>query len=373
MSGVSAAATHSPVQNCLNGIQHQLYAVQEKICGLCSTDSKIYALLILGRTLQSAALVSFAASFVFAFLVGPAALIGLVPAVAFCVLGTYIADNPQELNSMVQMPRPFVPGQPVGLMNSAYNCWVNSGLQMLANVPAFEPRMRQVPVLSQFLDAYKDARAGYHKVAPNFDSQQVRQFLSSETRGVINNSCYAQEDASELFEYLFQGPNALYRFDHLLNGAPATARHEPMIQLDIQRVNPLPGFGQLFNGFFDHMTDIGQRQQLFFQNSPNDLLIQLKRFYRDPDGTLGKINDPIEAPDTIQLPAALVRTGEGATYQCDAFLVHHGTTQHGGHYVSYIKVGNAWWLCSDSSVIEVSATDALSAMKQSYILHYAKS
>ncbi len=372
MSGVPVTAAQIPVQNCLNGIYHQLYAVQEKICGLCSTDSKIYVLLILGRTLQSAALVSFAASIVFTLFVGPAAFIGLVPAVAFGVLGTYIADNPQELNAMVQMTRPFVPGQPVGLTNSGNNCWLNSGLQLLANVPAFEPRMRQIPPLAQFLDAYKDARAGYRKVAPNFDSHQVRQFLSTETRGAVGGD-HVQEDSSQLFEFLFQGPNALYQFDHLLNGAPATARREPMIQVDIQRVNPLPGFGQLFNGFFDHMTDIGQRQQLFFQHSPNDLLIQLKRFYRDPDGTLGKINDPIDAPETIQLPATLVRTGESAAYQCDAFLIHHGLTQDGGHYVSYIKVGNTWWYCSDSSVIEVSAKDALSAMKQSYILHYAKS
>lgn len=370
MSGITEVSLN-PVANCFNGIQHHLYSAHEKICGLCSTDSKVYAFLILGRVLQAAALVSLAASAVFTFLVGPVALVGLVPAIAMGLLGTYVAGNPQELNEIVQMARPFVPGQPIGLVNGGSNCWLNSSLQMLAHVPAFERRMRQIPQLVQFLDSYRAARTNYYKVSPDIDTHQIRQVLHRETGGVIDQG-HVQEDAAQVFEWLFQGPNGLYQFEHLLNGAPANPRREPMIQVDIERGVPIPTFENLLSGFFDHRTDIGQRQQLFFPRAPDDLLIQFKRFYRDRDGTQGKVSENIETPERFQLPSRFVRSGENAAYQCDAFLLHYGASQDGGHYVSYIKVGTTWWYCSDSRVYEVSDKHAQTAMKQSYIMHYAK-
>jgi hypothetical protein len=312
------------------------------------------------------------ASIAFTFLVGPVALAGLVPAIAAGILGTYVAGNPQELNEIIQMGRPFVAGQPIGLNNSGNNCWLNSGLQMLAHIPAFEARMRQIPEFAQFLDSYRAARIASQKVSPNIDSHQIRQYLSTQTGGRVDPG-HVQEDAAELFEHLFGGPNVLYDFEHQLNGLAANSRPEPMIQLGIDRGQPIPGFQQLFNSFFDHGTDIvGQRQQLFFPSAPNDLLIQIKRFYRDRDGTEGKINDPIEIPLTFRPPNSCVR-GENAAYECNAFLIHHGQSQDGGHYVAYVKIGNVWWYCTDSRVIEVSAKEAQDAVKESYILHYAKS
>jgi hypothetical protein len=208
------------------------------------------------------------------------------------------------------------------------------------------------------------------KVTPNIDTHQIRQFLSRGTNGQIRPG-HEQEDAAQLFEYLFQGRNSLYAFDQQLNGMPATVRHEPMIQLEIERRSPPPSFEHMLNNFFDCVTDLGQRQQLFFQNAPGDLLIQCKRFYHDL-GTYGKINDPLEIPERFPLPAQYLRSGEHPFYQCDAFLTHIGSSPHGGHYVTYIKVGNTWWYCSDSSVSQVSESQAKEAMRHSYIQHFAK-
>lgn len=181
-----------------------------------------------------------------------------------------------------------------------------------------------------------------------------------------------QEDAAQLFECLFQGPNSLHTFDHQLGGAPAAPRREPMIQLDLGRGSNVLSFEQSLNLFFDHPTDRGQRQQLFFQRPPSDLLIQFNRFYRDPDGTSGKINHSIDVQARIQFPSQFVRSGESANYECDAFLCHYGIGLDSGHYASYIKRENVWWYCSDSSVFEVSKEQAENAMKQSYIVHFAK-
>jgi hypothetical protein len=369
MNGIATAQPPSFIRSCLTGIQSKFYSIQHK---LCNTDTRIYAFLILGRVLQATALMATVASIAFTFLVGPATLAGLVPAIAVGILGTYVAGNPQELNEIIQMGRPFVAGQPVGLNNNGNNCWLNSGLQILAHIPAFEARMRQIPEFAQFLDSYRAARAASQKVSPIIDSHQIRQHLSTQTRGGVDAG-HVQEDAAQLFEYLFEGQDhALYRFEHQLNGLAAVPRSEPMIQLDIEGGRPIPAFPQLFNSFFNHTTDRGQFQELFFPSAPNDLLIQIKRFYRDRDGTQGKINDPIEVPLTFRPPNSCVR-GESASYECNAFLIHHGQSQDGGHYVAYVKIGNVWWYCADSRVIEVSAKEAQDAVKESYILHYARS
>ncbi len=357
--------------SCLNGIQNQMHSVCEKIRGLCSTDCKIYTFLILGRVLQTAAIAACIFTIGFTFVAGPAALLGLVPSIAMGILGTWVAGNGGKITEMLYLDAPFVPGQPIGLSNTGSNCWINSGCQILANIPAFQARLRQIPEFAAFLSAYNAARTGHLKVAPNIDTHQIRQFLSRETNGQISAG-YEQEDAAQLFEYLFQGRNSLYTFDQQLNGLPAAARLEPMVQLQIDRGAPMPPFDHLLNNFFNFVTDIGQRGQLFFQRAPDDMLIQCKRFYQD-QGVLGKINDPLEIPERFRLPAQYVRSGEHPVYDCDAFLVHMGSSPHVGHYVSYIKTGNTWWYCSDSTVYAVSADQVKEAMKHSYILHFAKS
>lgn len=375
MASSIAAGSNDPIKNCFNGIAHKLYSVQESICGLCSTDTKVYAFLILGRVLQAAALVSFAISIAGTIVVGPVALIGTILSVALGILGTYIAGSPEEVNDVLQMARPFVPGQPIGLINSGNNCWLNSSLQLLANVPGYEARLRQIPTVAQFLDSYAKAGHDYQKVANQINTHEIRQFLNRETGGQIDAG-YHQEDAAQLFEYLFQGPNALYSLDQQINGGAATQRREPMIQVLLGEQQPRPNFQQLFNSYFDYHTDMGQRVQLSFQRPPNELLIQMKRFrqYTDSNGVMqfGKIDDPIDVPERLTVPNQFVRSNETANYEPDALLIHRGASQDVGHYIGYIKKGGTWWYCSDAHVYEVSARQALDELKNCYFCHWTK-
>jgi hypothetical protein len=365
-----------PMIDCLNDIRHRLYCIQREICGLCNTDSKVYAFLVIGRALQAAALVSFAVSIAFTFMIGPVFLIAAIPAIAIGVLGTYVAGNPQELNNIVQMGRPFVPGQPVGLINSGNNCWLNSSLQLLVNSPSFHCRMRQIPEFSQFLDNYAAARTGYQKVASSIDTHAIRQFLCRETAGQITDD-HTQDDSAQLFEFLFQGLNAIYQFEQQLDGAAPTMRCEPMIQIDLNP-NPRLNFQQLFNNYFDYRSNIGQQIQLFFQRPPDELLIQAKRFYQQIDPTSGallqgKINDRLDVSEKLTLSDRFVRSRQAQEYSCDGFSIHHGSSQDGGHYTCYLKIGDVWWYASDSTIYEVPARQALDAMAYGYIFHYSKS
>ncbi len=369
----SAIVSQNPIQNCLSDIHHRFHCVQEKICNLCTTDSKVYAFLVMGRVLQAAALVSLAASIACTFMVSPISLIAAIPAIALGVLGTYVAGNPQELNDLLQMSRPFVPGQPVGLIREGNDCWLNSSLQLLANTPSFRRRLRQIPEFSQFLDNYAATRTNYQKVASNIDTHAIRQFLNRATAGQITSGS-AQEDPAQLFEYLFQGPHAVYQFEQQLDGAAPIARGEPMIQLDLSP-NPRPNLQQLLNNYFDYRSDIDQHIQLFFQRAPDDLLIQAKRFYQHIDPTngalvQGKTNDRLNVSENLVLSENFVRSRQQQNYVCDGFLIHHGTSQDRGHYTCYLKVDNAWWYLSDSTVYEVPAREALEAMADGYIFHY---
>lgn len=370
-----SVGSQNPVQNCLNGIQQGFYSIQNKILSLCSTDNKIYAFLIIGRTLQAAALLSLASSATFTFVVGPVALLATIPSIAIGILGTYIAGNPHEINDFLQMSLPFVPGQPVGLINSGSDCWLNASLQLLANTPSFHERLRQIPEFSRFLDGYVAARNSHQKVATNVDIHAIRRFLSRETNGQIADG-YTQEDAAQLFEYLFQGQRAIHRLEQQLDGNASVLRYEPMIQIDLGGT-PRQPFQQLFNNYFDYRSQTGHHIQLFFPNAPNELLVQAKRFYQQinpADGSLqqGKIADPIDVSERLTLPRHFVRTNETSEYICDRFLIHHGLSVESGHYTSYIKMGNTWWYSSDSVQYAVPANEALSAMKNGLIFHYRK-
>jgi hypothetical protein len=377
-NNICAAVTQS-IQNCWNGVAHKIYSAQEAVCGLCGTDNKVYMLLIVGRVLQASALVAAVVSTACIVLAGPLALIGTISSLALGVLGTYIAINPQEVNDMLQMARPFVPGQPIGLYNPDANCWVNASLQLVSNFPSYAPRLSNFPILAQYLDRYAAAGQNHQKIASQINTQEIRQFLSTATNGQIAPSG-VEEDAAVFFDFLFQGVNAQYHLDQVTDGGAPIVRLEPMIQINLLQ-DPMPasfpGLQQLFNEFFDYQTTSGQHIQVRFPRPPNELLIQERRFYQtgtQSGGNLqfGKINHPIELPERLTLQNQFTSSNEGAEYVLDGVLVHRGFTPDSGHYVTYLKRGNTWWYCSDTYVYEVPVSQVLEEAKYSYITHWSK-
>lgn len=367
----SVRANYEP--SCWDQIRDRIYTMQNQIFGLCSTDTKIYTLLIAGRILQAAAVTGAIIAVSSVFFFSPITLFGLIPPLLIGLLGTYIAGNPEQVYSDLQMARPFVTGQPVGLVNGGNNCWINSSIQLLMNAPHLHARMRQIPAFAQVMDAYAQTTQNREKVVTGINTQTIRQFLSEQTH--LIDTTASQQDAAQLFEYLFQGPHSLYHFEQTLDAAPAIVRSEPMIKVNLGRA-PRPDFQQLLQNHFDSTTSAGQRLQLFFPRSPDDLLIQFNRFIQfvNPAGVLvqEKINDPVDIPLSLNLPATVVRTAESASYRCNGFIIHSGASQNGGHYIAYIKKGNSWWYVSDTRTFEVNEQEATQQIKFAYITHYSK-
>lgn len=372
MTATSPVGYCNPLTSTFNSVTQKVYSVRNTFNELCTTDNKVYAFLILGRLLQAAALVSFSVSVASTFFVGPIALVWAFSSAVLGLIGTDIAGDPEKVNGRIQMLRSFVAGQPVGLANRRNNCWINSSLQLLAHVPAFHPTLRRLPIFAQFLDQYTAAQQASQRIA-TMNSQLIREDLSN--RGVIEGGAQ-QLDAAQLFEYIFEGQNALYTLKQRVNDAEATEHKEPMIQVNIGRHGPRPSFQELFNAYFDRHVSADQHIRLFFESSPDRLLIQLQRFYHERNAAgnfeQGRIGDPVNITEQIELPERFVNSHERAIYTCDAFLVHAGDSLNEGHYVAYIKKGDAWWLCSDTSVYEVPTSTALNALRKSYICHFKK-
>lgn len=355
--------------NCFQPISHTIYSVYEQAWESCSTDTKIYTLFILGRVLQTAACLSCVAAVASAWAFGPAALLATVPALALGFFGTQLAENAEPLALTPLIERPYVEGQPIGLVNNGNNCWLTASLQLLAHVPAFAARIRAFPEFAQFLDAYRQDQADCNKISSSINPFAMRQMLHRATNGGIDSG-YRQEDAAQVFEYLFQGDRSLYQFEQALNGYQSCPCREPMIALSLESI--MPPFETLLSRYFDHLTDRGVRKQLFFSQPPQDLLIQFKRFNRSSTGVESKICTAIDTPEQFALSPNHTLSNENAIYYCDAFLVHNGTTLKGGHYIAFIQIDNVWWRCSDTSVVEVSTATAEAARQQSYIIHYRK-
>ena len=174
--------------------------------------------------------------------------------------------------------------------------------------------------------------------------------------------------------------NAPFVFDQRIDGGLPIVRRESMIALDLS-ASPRPSFQQLFNNYFNYQDDLGRNLRLTLPVPPDDLFIQAKRFYQQRDTSAtgsapvfrdGKINDDLDISANLTLSAQSVRNNQASNYECDGFSIHNGTSQHGGHYTCYIKRQGIWWYCSDSTVYEVSSTEAQAAMKKGYIFHYKK-
>lgn len=342
------------------------YGFCQRASEQCATTFKVHALYLSGRLLQAAAVASLAFSTVAFFVSAPIGVLGIITTIALGVWGTHLAEQGNQ--GVLEPPRPRLPGEPIGFRNDGNDCWLNAGLQLLAHAPALEKRIRAIPIIEQFLDAHRGPTPEPQKIS----SHRIREYLNREA-GVPIDPGVAQEDAAVLFETLFEGSNALYEFELVKGGEPSsTSRREPMIQFDLDKGETAPSFKTLFDRFFSYSDDLGQTVELFFRDQPNELLIQLKRFFQLRDGERGKIDTSIEVPETVELPPERIHAGKKASYVIDGFLVHEGKTSSSGHYVSYIKGGGRWWRCSDSMVKQVTEPQMKDALKTSYILHFSK-
>ncbi|KAI5295030.1 hypothetical protein KEM52_002555 [Ascosphaera acerosa] len=112
-------------------------------------------------------------------------------------------------------------------------------------------------------------------------------------------------------------------------------------------------------------------KQLLLKRLPLILCIQLKRFERTPT-TTEKVQGKIEFPLAFNmLPYTTKPSASGSeqyVYDLHSVIVHTGTTVDAGHYYTYCRQGEQWFLFNDDKVLQVSVADVLNA--NAYLLFY---
>lgn len=359
-------------------------AVQRQLDDCCSTDCKVYGLIVLGRMLQAIAILGVAGCIFAAVMTGPMVLVGVIPAIASALLGTYMAACPDDVHDAIFPLPPYVVDQPVGLINTGNNCWANASMQLLMNSPNLLASMAalRIPEVQQIAQAYTATKNAGERVVRGFDGQLIRNALHAAGR-VHPDS--VQEDAAEFFEYLFEVPHSLYHLQETVQGVP---RHQttdlPLIPLALEPNISTP-FNDLFNRFFNFQDEAGQAHSLQFPTAPDDLVVQLRRFYTplrdgrpiviDAQGHYqeARHNQAIAVPQNKTIEARHCQDGQAANYECDGFIVQFGNTLNNGHYVTYVKrPDGTWWACNDRRARQITPEYAQQLMNQGYIYHYRK-
>ena len=287
------------------------------------------------------------------------------------------ASRPAPPRPAPPRPAPFVPGQPIGLMNGGNNCWASACMQLLMNSPNLlsSAAARRIPEIGQLARAYTSAQNQQIRVVQYIGGQLLRNALSA--AGQVSTG-RVQEDAAQFFEYLFEDPHCLYEFHKTIGGEPAYRLHpESILTLDLEQSGK-QNFNALLFNHFNNQDDRGVAHNLKFFTPPNDLVVQLKRFYQYENPSTNQAAYArngclVLVPPNITLGACYSIDEQSANYHCDGFIVHLGNTLASGHYVAYVKrPDNTWWRCDDVTVQQITEDSAHRMMHQGYIYHFSK-
>jgi ubiquitin C-terminal hydrolase len=325
--------------------------------------------------------------------------------VAMAILGVKLIEKPAKLEDkrpaledkrpaevmpadFSSRPRAVVENRPVGLRNASNNCWANSMLQFLMNIPNYSNVIfaRRETSLTVNMRRYLEAEREKEKVSKKVNTQEIRSFLSREGRTHIDRSSHRQEDVSEALEYIFEEAHIYNPLLEAYLGKPFVEAPvgSPFIGLSLARAGENAPFAAHISQYFDFETDEHMRRLRKFQGgAPDDFIVKQERFYREDirdtgEVIQGKHMQKIDVPERYMLPADYTTDEtEDTPYECDTFINHIGTGINSGHYVAYVKKKNAqgkvsFWECNDSHVTEISERKFFRKMKEAYFLHFKK-
>jgi hypothetical protein len=384
----ATTATPSCCQKIKSTLASRVVTIKRCMKECCSADGKTYALFILGRFLQTAAAAGMLASVACVFFFGAVTVLGSIPSAGLFALGHFLVKrNIPKSDSIIfshpalnwLVPKTFVSGQPVGLINtSASHCWSNAAFQCVNHIPALHERASRIPELAQFINQYQQvqntARSPSNLSGENLNAFLVGAMRLQETGQISADNRHA--DATAFFEWLF-GQHPLYDLMRITTrpNQPVTftPAREDMMRLQLTPNTPA-NVQALFNQFFDYTTEDGIRRQLRFNTLPQTIAINLLRYqaYMTNPGDPASwqrvyIQDPVEGLNALTLPQGASFSDTQVYYVCQAFIVHFGGFE-GGHYIGYVKKDGKWWCCNDHRIAEVSEQEAMEQMKKSYLV-----
>jgi hypothetical protein len=354
-----------------------------------------------------------------AIFVNPLIAIGVVAAIGIAAIGNKLREDmpgspgsdsdfelesekpekPKKTASSAQTPRVTPrpepspssrtdPLKPKGILNnSGSDCWINSMIQLLANIPQF------VVDSGTIVDRYKkqlfDIICGHAGGTAPKESNKIRGIMR-EGDHRLERGGQGQQDAANILEFL-NGHLGPLRKKSGLDGGIALAQGEGgviQIPMSLDSRGTVLDLQEKFDESFSiHAnSQIGEGIVSFFYDSPPDyMILQLKRFGQINDPAGGQVLVRTKIADKMKLEGGNLKlkpqhcsqdaTQAEISYDCRGFVYHSGALS-GGHYKAYLKRGEVgsfkFYECSDSTVSVISETRYLEYMKDAYILHFQK-
>lgn len=289
---------------------------------------------------------------------------------------------------------------PVGLINNGSNdCWINSSIQFLMNIQSYR----------EAICSHESALANALKpdIEAYLDAQRLRRTVADRTRAkreTIRNLLHARvREQSDPFEVLngvlSEIANIRYKlreYSHLHDSPEQPigyklASHScfipcnPTIPKDPEEAEL--SFAHQMKSFFNpRIEDSDPRDRSWaiycrrFEEPPSDLLVKQEslNFDRTTQALIAthhniKINSRFTFSSNQYIASDRDQPEEQYTYVCDAFIMRIGDSNpESGHFVTYLRKGDKYWLCNDETVTEITQDVFEKKMRTAYILHFKK-
>jgi len=302
----------------------------------------------------------------------------------------------------------------VGIKNpSASNCWLNSLMQMLLNVPDIKSTLGQNSHFKKFIDDYEKDMNENRK--PNANS--LKEFLKTICPDLNSGNNF--HDVHEVLNAILNMckgsnrdlQNSLTEKKHYSHSDGSRSISDPQrldntgsIVLDMPPKLPRRiTLHRLFNEFFSSQLDassipdirtvyrkktyllgflkrdvpesvaFGEKTPILeekkFAFAPKNLFININRASIDKRTKESKfIKTAVTIPFSLKLNQNHFETDQSASYALSSFIKFVDNV----HYISYVKKGNEWFKCNDGDVKRISLNEAMNASKTAYLIHFKK-
>lgn len=274
-----------------------------------------------------------------------------------------------------------------GLVNLGNTCYMNSGIQLLLNIPEFcnliiqnHIKSNELGQMKQFIIKYHNPEKGILK--PTF----IKNIVAKRNNTFIG---FSQEDSWEFIIFLLDFFDDQLK-NNLINNTLGI-KMKSIVKCKIAKclntsiTKTVNLFLKLhikkeFNDLNDCYRNYKDREKLDDDNKyycekckkkiiaskrleidewPKNILIVFRRFEHDALG-VRKNNQKIECPQEWRHGYNLV----GGVY--------HSGSLDGGHYIYFGKKNNNWYVFNDNSISLMKKNQFEKIKNRSYILHYRK-
>ena len=283
-------------------------------------------------------------------------------------------DTGIHLNTMINA-KPTGIKRPKGYMN----CGFNSVFQCMMNTISVTKIISQgksdaARKLRPLAQIYTEAQANAKPVAEGLNAQIIRKLAApylDKMDEMEPGNYHRQEDADDIWQSLAGQLGTSYVMNETSeNHSKEIAESSILLGLEGTEEK----FEDLMTGYFDEVTDRGERIHRSFSKAPDTLVVRAKRTFWSPEKGRACKSDVsiLNVPETYTVPQKSTPTGkEKLDYQIKGCVIQKGSVDD-GHFYSLQKKPDGWYLVDDQDVKKVTDEEAAKMLSKADLFFYER-